>query len=179
MTVVELLVACAMWTLILGLVISSVVTYFRAYREMATRTPNAGSLAHGLDVICQRVRSAQTLVAPDPRLLEAGYRPVWGQNLPLVLAHSTPSGLKLSGFAYDPRRKVVRCLEYTSAFDPQAAYPGQPGEYTILGEAAGLSVWLEREGKAHFLRLRMEDPPLPWETRVRFVHEWPQEAKAP
>lgn len=141
----ELLIAAALFSLLLTVALASLTTYSRAYRGLTERQPDSRSLARALRELSRLAREAHSLSGPD---LAEGLAPT--RDRPLVL-----DGQRIF---FDPARQEVRLA-------------GDAGEQT-LGQAAGLAVRLEQLGRHRFLLVRLEDKPgrLPWQTRVALAN---------
>lgn len=144
----ELLVAAALFSLLLSVALASLSAYSRAYRGLTERRPDSRSLARALGELSRLAREADSLSGPG---LAEGFAPT--RERPLLL-----DGQRVF---FDSTRQEVRLVE-------------KDGE-RVLGQAAGLAVRLEQMGRHRFLLVRLDDRPgrLPWQTRVALTGSTP------
>lgn len=169
LTIIEILVASSLLLLLMALVSVIVLGYLRAYRSMEPNHPSVKSVAFALEHLTHDLRSGVALYCPDEETMARGYRPVWGESSPLIVAVPAGQGVRVIGLALDPADQVVRRIEYAALPTPDDYYP-DPSTALRLGDASDFRVQLDRDGHLRWLRVRLtgEKLKLPFETIVRF-----------
>lgn len=79
-TLPELLITMAVFSLLLMMSGTVVTRYYHAYRLMDSSLPSERSLAHNLDFLMRELSKAQIVYEPSSKLLKDGFVPSWSEG---------------------------------------------------------------------------------------------------
>lgn len=174
MTLVEIIVATAVFSLFVGLVSELIGSYRKAYDNLETAQPSLRSLAHGLESLKRELTSVQVIYAPTSRQLKAGFSPGTEQSGPLFYSYLAPSGeTKMVTLSFEPKTQQVIRTELALPDDADA--PLTPEKLLVvrrkpITQAKNFFLQAKNFGHHTLLVIRLDpviDNRLPMQTQLR------------
>ncbi len=177
MTLVEILIAMAIFSLFLYALCNCVVVGYHSYTIGTREASLFRSASIGMDLMARELRQCKGIYFPDSAILSAGYFPVKNSSAPLVIKRYEPSASALLpvAFTLDTSTHRVERLIYDPAFEPASPSTWSVTERRVIAESVqslSFTFSLIPAGK-EFIKVQLlsfPDPAyFPVETRVSLM----------
>ena len=173
LTLIEVLVTCAVLSLFLTVASKTLLSYKDAFSKVESSQPAMKGLAHGMEAVKREIFSCYSVLLPAQRKTALGWEPSWQEATPFLFRRWNSNGAsELVGMAFDKKLDALVIRNYEEP-DPKAKFELEKLVVTntrTITNTSGLWLKLERNSRATMVSLKLESPVekrLPLQTLVR------------